>query len=107
MDFRLPNVVPAKKFLQRSFFNANKGAASITIDVPKGHFAVYVGECGKRRSVIPVTYLNQPSFQELLIEVEEEFGFDHPVMGSNNSMKKSLLLILFLNRMLHEPKLSI
>ncbi|KAG5013729.1 hypothetical protein JHK86_025990 [Glycine max] len=29
--------------------------------------------------VIPVSYLNQPSFQELLSQVEEEFGYDHPM----------------------------
>ncbi|KAK4477174.1 hypothetical protein RD792_016387 [Penstemon davidsonii] len=50
-------------------------------DVPKGHFAVYVGEGEKRRFVIPVSYLNQSSFQDLLIQAEDEFGFDYPVGG--------------------------
>nr|XP_009615593.1 auxin-induced protein 15A-like [Nicotiana tomentosiformis] len=50
-------------------------------DVPKGHFAVYVGEKRKRRFVIPVAFLNQPLFQDLLSQVEEEFGFDHPMGG--------------------------
>ncbi|RDX78107.1 hypothetical protein CR513_41669, partial [Mucuna pruriens] len=31
-----------------------------------------------RRFVIPVSYLNQPSFQELLSQAEEEFGYNHP-----------------------------
>ncbi|KAK9151612.1 hypothetical protein Syun_009921 [Stephania yunnanensis] len=30
--------------------------------VPKGHFAVYVGETEKKRFVVPVSYLNHPSF---------------------------------------------
>ncbi|GER50299.1 SAUR-like auxin-responsive protein family, partial [Striga asiatica] len=52
------------------------------LEVPKGHFAVYVGENDeKKRFVIPVSYLNHPSFQELLFQAEEEFGFDHPMGG--------------------------
>ncbi|XP_028765706.1 auxin-induced protein 15A-like [Neltuma alba] len=50
-------------------------------DVPKGHVAVYVGENRKKRFVIPISYLNHPSFQELLSQAEEEFGFDHPMGG--------------------------
>ncbi|KHN25446.1 Auxin-induced protein 10A5 [Glycine soja] len=34
-----------------------------------------------RRFVIPVSYLNQPSFQELLSQAKEEFGYDHPTGG--------------------------
>ncbi|XP_049352526.1 auxin-responsive protein SAUR21-like [Solanum verrucosum] len=48
-------------------------------DVPKGHFAVYVGETEKKRYVIPIAYLNHTSFQELLQKAEEEFGFQHPM----------------------------
>ncbi|GMN55837.1 hypothetical protein TIFTF001_024957 [Ficus carica] len=80
MGFRLPGVVPAKKLHQRSLSNSKK-AASITVEVPKGYFAVYVGESEKRRFVIPVSYLKQPSFQDLLIQTEEEHGFDHPMGG--------------------------
>ncbi|KAF5192707.1 Auxin-responsive protein saur24 [Thalictrum thalictroides] len=52
-------------------------------EVPKGHFAVYVGETEKKRSrfVVPVTYLNQQWFQDLLSRAEEEFGFIHPMGG--------------------------
>ncbi|KAI3745170.1 hypothetical protein L1987_58276 [Smallanthus sonchifolius] len=50
-------------------------------DVPKGHLAVYVGEKEKRRFVVPISYLEQPLFQNLLRQSEEEFGFDHPMGG--------------------------
>ena len=44
--------------------------------VPRGHFAVYVGEA-RARFVIPTAYLRHPSFVALLESAEEEFGFDH------------------------------
>ncbi|KAL7108741.1 hypothetical protein ACP275_06G132300 [Erythranthe tilingii] len=50
-------------------------------EVPKGHLAVYVGHNEKKRFVIPLSYLNHPSFQELLFQAEEEFGFHHPMGG--------------------------
>jgi len=34
-----------------------------------------------KRFVIPVSYLNQPSFKDLLSQAEEEFGYDHPMGG--------------------------
>lgn len=33
-----------------------------TLDIPKGHLAVYVEENEKNRFVLPVSYLNQPLF---------------------------------------------
>ncbi|KAL7156490.1 hypothetical protein ABFS83_02G013300 [Erythranthe nasuta] len=52
-----------------------------SVEVPKGHLAVYVGQNEKKRFVIPLSYLNHPSFQELLFHAEEEFGFHHPMGG--------------------------
>lgn len=50
--------------------------ALIPGDMPKGFFAVHVGEeC--RRYVIPVHYLKHPTFKVLLGLAEEEFGFDY------------------------------
>ncbi|XP_062076958.1 auxin-induced protein 15A-like [Humulus lupulus] len=71
MGFRFPSIVHAKKLIQRPFSSSK--------EVPKGYLAVYVGENRMKRFVIPVAYLNQPSFQELLSQAEEEFGFDHPM----------------------------
>ncbi|GAA0183791.1 hypothetical protein Leryth_004388 [Lithospermum erythrorhizon] len=52
-----------------------------SIRVPKGFVAVYVGMDDKRRFVIPLSYLNNPMFQKFLNQAEEEFGFDHPIIG--------------------------
>lgn len=49
-----------------------------TAEVPKGHFAVYVGELNKHRFVVPISYLKDPLFQDLLRRSEEEYGFDYP-----------------------------
>ena len=51
------------------------------VDVPKGCLALYVGENQKKRFVVPISYLNQPSFYDLLSLFEQEFGFDHPMGG--------------------------
>ena len=61
MAIRLPRIVSAKK-------------------VPKGYFAVYVGE-NQIRYLISVSLLNQPLFQDLLGLSEEEFGYSHPNGG--------------------------
>ncbi|KAF6139957.1 hypothetical protein GIB67_023053 [Kingdonia uniflora] len=66
----------AKQILQRSLF-----ASTTATNVPKGHFAVYVGLSQKKRFVVPLSYLNHPSFQDLLSQTEEEFGFVHPMGG--------------------------
>jgi len=48
----------------------------LPLDVPKGHFAVYVGE-KRSRYIVPISFLTHPQFQSLLRQAEEEFGFDH------------------------------
>ncbi|CAI9275680.1 unnamed protein product [Lactuca saligna] len=63
-------------------------STSATIDVPKGCITVYVGEGTNKRFIIPITYLEHPSFQTLLKLSEEEFGYDHP-MGGDKKKKQS------------------
>ncbi|KAK9007557.1 hypothetical protein V6N11_074477 [Hibiscus sabdariffa] len=72
MAIRLPRIVSSKK-------------------VPKGHFAVYVGE-NQKRFVIPVSFLNQPLFQELLGMSEDEFGYSHPTGGLKIPCKEDLFV---------------
>ncbi|KAI5592309.1 hypothetical protein POPTR_004G165200v4 [Populus trichocarpa] len=74
------HAILAKQILCRSVWITNK-SASRSSDVPKGFLAVYVGEMDKKRFVVPVSYLNEPSFQDLLSKAEEEFGFNHPMGG--------------------------
>ncbi|KAM0012778.1 putative small auxin-up RNA [Helianthus debilis subsp. tardiflorus] len=59
-------------------------------DVPKGHLAVYVGEEHKRRFIVPISYLEQPLFQTLLRQSEEEYGFDHPMGGITLSCQEDM-----------------
>ncbi|XP_009346461.2 indole-3-acetic acid-induced protein ARG7-like [Pyrus x bretschneideri] len=63
--------------------SARNGSAvdSSSTEVPKGHFAVYVGDGEEKRFVIPISYLNHPLFQDLLSKAKEEFGYDHPTGG--------------------------
>ncbi|XP_065866317.1 auxin-induced protein 15A-like [Euphorbia lathyris] len=71
MGLRLPSLVRT----------SIKKASSRNMEVPKGFLAVYVGECEKKRYLVPLSFLNQPSFQDLLNKAEDEFGFDHPMGG--------------------------
>lgn len=48
----------------------------LPLDVPKGHFVVYVGE-NRSRYIVPISILSRPEFQTLLQRAEEEYGFDH------------------------------
>jgi SAUR family protein len=79
MGFRLPGII-------RSRASSSKG-----VDVPKGYLAVYVGE-DMKRFVIPISYLNQPSFQELLNQAEEQFEYDHPMGGLTISCREDMFL---------------
>ncbi|XP_007041976.2 PREDICTED: auxin-responsive protein SAUR21 [Theobroma cacao] len=73
MGFRLPRIVNPKQSLKRTL------SFSETTVVPKGHFAVYVGEVEKKRFVVPISFLKHHSFKNLLSEAEEEYGFNHPM----------------------------
>ncbi|RDX73991.1 hypothetical protein CR513_46312, partial [Mucuna pruriens] len=62
MAFRITGMIKRASFSKR-------------VGVPKGYLAVYPGD-KMSPFRIPVSYLNQPSFQELLSQAEEEFGYD-------------------------------
>jgi SAUR family protein len=52
----------------------------LPLDVPKGHFPVYVGE-KRTRYIVPISFLTHPEFLILLQQAEEEFGFRHDMGG--------------------------
>ncbi|CAD6337821.1 unnamed protein product [Miscanthus lutarioriparius] len=55
-------------------YNEDEEATGLPSDVPRGHFAVYVGE-RRCRFVVPIALLDRPEFRSLLRRAEEEFGF--------------------------------
>ncbi|KDP27607.1 hypothetical protein JCGZ_19612 [Jatropha curcas] len=59
MGIHLPGVLAKKLFHQAS-------GKSSSFDVPKGFVAIYVGEAQRKRFLVPLSYLNHPSFQDLL-----------------------------------------
>ncbi|KAI3745165.1 hypothetical protein L1987_58271 [Smallanthus sonchifolius] len=75
----MPRIIQARKILKRSLSNGSSTPASM--DIPKGYFPIYVGEQEKKRFVVSVSLLSEPSFQELLHRAEEEFGYNHPMGG--------------------------
>ncbi|ESW07897.1 hypothetical protein PHAVU_009G001500 [Phaseolus vulgaris] len=84
MGFRLPGI-------RRSSFSAGQASSCKDTEVPKGYLAVYVGEKMKRFS-IPVLFLNEPLFQELLRQAEEEFGYCHPMGGLTIPCEEAVFL---------------
>ncbi|KAL4319512.1 hypothetical protein GQ457_18G017710 [Hibiscus cannabinus] len=76
MAIRMPRIMQAKHILRQSKLFTNQA-----MDVPKRYFPVYVGESQKKRFIVPISFLNNPSFQELLSVTEEESGFNHPMGG--------------------------
>ena len=69
------------------------GRPSPSSDVPKGHFPVYVGEENKR-FIVPLSYLDDPSFQSLLRLAEEEFDVDHQAGGLRVPCKEDAFVAL-------------
>ncbi|KAF8370057.1 hypothetical protein HHK36_031912 [Tetracentron sinense] len=97
MGIRLPSLaLHAKQILKvQSLLTRNQlSQAATAADVPKGHFAVYVGENQKKRFVVPISFLNHPSFQDLLSRAEEEFGYDHPMGGLTIPCKETAFIDL-------------
>ncbi|XP_057960595.1 auxin-responsive protein SAUR50 [Malania oleifera] len=63
-------------FSKKSGSGYDSGGGGLPDDVPKGHFAVYVGQ-NRSRYIVPIAWLDHPEFQSLLRRAEEEFGFNH------------------------------
>lgn len=93
MAIRLPRVIQAKQIFRRSVLASN-AAFSASVDVPRGYLAVYVGESKTKRFVIPIAYLNEPEFQELLSQAQEEFGFDPPMGGLTIPCREDMFIDL-------------
>ncbi|CAH9057259.1 unnamed protein product [Cuscuta europaea] len=79
---KLVGISEAKKKLGRTINprGRNNNESSDEAVVPRGHFAVYVGEA-RRRFVVPIEYLAHALFQDLLSWAEQEFGYEHPTGG--------------------------
>ncbi|XP_022763112.1 auxin-induced protein 15A-like [Durio zibethinus] len=90
MGFRLPAMIHSS----RQILKHHSGFCRKPSDVPKGHVAVYVGEAPRKRFVVPISYLNHPSFAELLNRAEEEFGFNHPTGGPTIPCKEDAFVNL-------------
>ncbi|KZV45976.1 SAUR family protein [Dorcoceras hygrometricum] len=77
---KLPQAAALKQILKRCSSLGKKHGYDdedgLPVDVPKGHFAVYVGQ-NRTRYIVPISFLTHPEFQCLLRRAEEEFGFDH------------------------------
>lgn len=89
MAIRVPGITQVMHVLRQSRLCVNQ------TNVPKGHIAVYVGEGDKKRFVIPVSFLNKPSFQELLRKAEEEFGFHHPSGGLTIPCREDIFVNMY------------
>ncbi|KAM7251856.1 hypothetical protein ACFE04_023739 [Oxalis oulophora] len=74
---RLPLQTTAlKQIVKRCSSFGKTSSTTLPEDVPKGHFAIYIGE-NRSRYIIPISWLGHPEFQSLLQRAEEEFGFNH------------------------------
>ncbi|XP_073292739.1 auxin-responsive protein SAUR21-like [Primulina huaijiensis] len=84
-----------RQILRRSLSSERRSNSNGSSYVPKGHFVVYIGENeSKQRFVVPISYLNDPSFQDLLTKAEEEFGFCHPMGGITIPCSEDLFIDL-------------
>ncbi|XP_071722720.1 protein SMALL AUXIN UP-REGULATED RNA 16-like [Rutidosis leptorrhynchoides] len=72
--------------------NSSDSSGRLPDDVPKGHFAIYIGD-NRRRFIVPISWLGHPEFQYLLHRAEEEFGFNHD-MGLTIPCEEDVFLSL-------------
>ncbi|KAM7470858.1 hypothetical protein LguiA_009041 [Lonicera macranthoides] len=67
MAIRMPCIIHSKQIPRRS-------SMATALDVPKGYFAVYVGQREKNHFVIPMSFLNQPSLQDFYAKLKKNLG---------------------------------
>ncbi|KAL2490638.1 SAUR-like auxin-responsive protein family [Abeliophyllum distichum] len=92
---KLPQAAVLKQILKRCSSLGKKHVYDedgLPFDVPKGHFAVYIGE-NRSRYIAPISFLSRPEFQCLLPRAEEEFVFDHD-MGLTIPCEEEVFLSL-------------
>ncbi|MBA0784903.1 hypothetical protein Gotri_026801, partial [Gossypium trilobum] len=80
MAIHVSKIMHTKQIILHSKLFVNQ-AASASTHVPKGYFAVYVGKSQRKRLIVAISFLNQPSFLKSLSIAEEEFRFSHPMGG--------------------------
>ncbi|WCJ35126.1 SAUR-like auxin-responsive protein family [Euphorbia peplus] len=74
---KIRHIVRLRQMLRRWRNKARMSSATrIPSDVPAGHVAVCVGS-NCRRFVVRAAHLNHPFFKKLLIQAEEEYGFNN------------------------------
>ncbi|CAI9104011.1 OLC1v1002614C1 [Oldenlandia corymbosa var. corymbosa] len=62
-------------------FRRRRGRKEEEERAPKGHFVVYVGPEEMKRYEVPISYLKHTSFQKLLQESADMYGFHHNHKG--------------------------
>ncbi|KAK9108737.1 hypothetical protein Sjap_016797 [Stephania japonica] len=81
MGISLPTVAYAEHIILHTLGSSGHLPFRTTASsVPKGYIPVYVGET-RKRFIVPISYLHHSSFQRLLSQAEEEFGFNYPMGG--------------------------
>lgn len=73
---KIRHIVQLRQLLRRWRKKACVASRITHSDVPSGHVAVTVGSSCKR-FVIRTSYLNHPVFKKLLVQAEEEYGFNN------------------------------
>uniref|UniRef100_A0A5B7B0T1 Auxin-induced protein 15A-like n=1 Tax=Davidia involucrata TaxID=16924 RepID=A0A5B7B0T1_DAVIN len=73
---KLPQAATLKQILKRCSSLGKKHGYDdgLPVDVPKGHFAVYVGE-NRSRYIVPISFLDHPEFQCLYSLRRSGFSF--------------------------------
>ncbi|KAJ4889511.1 SAUR-like auxin-responsive protein family [Raphanus sativus] len=75
---KIHHIVSLKQMLRRWRNKARLSSLSrcVPSDVPSGHVAVCVGS-SCRRFIVRAVYLNHPILSDLLVQAEEEYGFEN------------------------------